>query len=153
MGVVHNTATKWVPSFFIIFSLSLISEMSHLFLQGPLAIQSINRFFGRADSVRIGVYQGDDVLDPNNEFEKDNEGGYIKALSTNEDDNKFPSAVEVFKEILETCIESGDKITIVSIGFLTNLRAILLEAHNNGSITYDKLKVEYFQSMFYLLYV
>ena len=75
-------------------------------------------------------------------------------MSTNEDDNKFPSAVEVFKEILETCIESGDKVTIVSIGFLTNLRAILLEAHNNGSITYDMLKVEYFPSVFvlYLLY-
>ena len=72
-------------------------------------------------------------------------------MSTNEDDNKFPSAVEVFKEILETCIESGDKITIVSIGFLTNLRAILLEAHNNGSITYDILKVEYFQSIFVVI--
>ena len=59
-----------------------------------------------------------------------------------EDDTKFPSAVEVFKEILESCIELGDKVTIVSIGFLTNLRSILLEAHNNGSITYDMLKVE-----------
>ena len=74
-------------------------------------------------------------------------------MSTNEDDNKFPSAVEVFKEILETCIELGDKVTIVSIGFLTNLRAILLEAHNNGSITYDMLKVEYFQSTYFLLIV
>ena len=74
-------------------------------------------------------------------------------MSTNEieESNRFPSAVEVFKEILETCIESGDKVTIVSIGFLTNLRAILLEAHNNGSITYDMLKVEYFQSIFVLI--
>ena len=68
-------------------------------------------------------------------------------MSTNEteEDTKFPSAVEVFKDILETCIKLGDKVTIVSIGFLTNLRSILLEAQNNGSITYDMLKVGQFQ--------
>ena len=54
---------------------------------------------------------------------------------------QFPSALEVYKDVFEDCIANGDKVTIVSIGFLTNLKSVLWEAEHqaNSGITYDMI--------------
>ena len=101
------------------------------------------RYFGRENVVKIGAYSGDTQWDNTKTFEKKNIGGYLECMIPKDQTvmEQFPSALEVYKDVFEGCIANGDKVTIVSIGFLTNLKSVLWEAEHqaNSGITYDMI--------------
>ena len=82
---------------------------------GPIAIDVINRWYGR--QVPIGAFKG---------FLKDpDESRYLKALSEfpHSIEGDVPNAFEIYRTILENA--SLKEVTIVSIGFLNNLHQLL----------------------------
>ena len=93
--------------------------------------------------MKIGAYSGDMQWDKTKIFEKNNTGGYLKSMIPKNHPTKeqYPSALEVYKDVFEDCIVNGDKVTIVSIGFLTNLKSVLWEAEHqaNSGITYEMI--------------
>ena len=93
--------------------------------------------------MKIGAYSGDMQWDKTKIFEKNNTGGYLKSMIRKNHPTKeqYPSALEVYKDVFEDCIVNGDKVIIVSIGFLTNLKSVLWEAEHqaNSGITYEMI--------------
>ncbi len=87
------------------------------------AIDAINTYYGRPD-VPIGVVSGAAPAFPSS---------YVSALASEfpNDIEDPPSAVDLYREILAG--EPDDSVTIVSVGYLTNLDALLLSPPDERS--------------------
>lgn len=88
-------------------------------LEGVGAISVINHYYGR-DDVPVGAYKGG--------FGATLPGKYVKDIvatfpSPIKNYTQVPAAVEVYRSVL--CAQPDGSVTISSIGFMTNLRALL----------------------------
>lgn len=92
-------------------------------------IEVFNRYYGRPD-IPIGVPKGRGVTQDSRELRWPDSLmiHYPHTLNTNED---APDAVTVYREILTK--QPDTSVTIISVGFLTNLKSLLMSAPDDIS--------------------
>lgn len=89
-------------------------------IYGASCLEAINIYYGRPD-IPVGTYKGDAVLTPDSYY-------YCKPVTmkyetTLRDGADARDAVEVYREVLSA--QPDNSVTIVSVGFLSNLTALL----------------------------
>ncbi len=85
---------------------------------GALAIDAINTWYGRGD-IPIGVYKGDLYKPDKSKYLK-----FVARFPHDLENSNTEDALSVYREVLSQQPDSS--VTIISVGFLTNLNELLL---------------------------
>ncbi|MDO4453530.1 MAG: nucleoside hydrolase [Eubacteriales bacterium] len=98
--------------------LAVVSDSSCIY--GVSCAEAINTYYGRPD-IPLGTYKGDSVVTP--ESYTYCKPVTMKYQTTLRDGNDARDAVDVYREVLAA--QPDGSVTIISVGFLTNLTELL----------------------------